>query len=112
MKEGGATVVLVTHQHQFCAEAGAVNVLMVDGAVAHVGSYKDCISASEGKLSATMADDGNTKGDACTRLRTLSDPSEAGDAGKDEELEVDEPQAGSKESRESGKIRCELRERV
>ena len=104
IKEGGATVVLVSHQHQFCAEGGSVNVLMVDGAVVHVGSYKDCISASEGKLSATMADDGK-KGGVRSRLRTLSDPSDqADDADKDDVLEADKAQAGAKESRETGKI--------
>ena len=54
-----STVVLVTHQHQFCSESE--NILMVDGKVVHVGGYLECIKRSNGVLTATAADDPNRK---------------------------------------------------
>ena len=50
----GKTVILATHQHQYVTEATCV--LTIDGRIKHVGSYEDCVTASNGKLKAHSAD--------------------------------------------------------
>ena len=44
----GKCVILVTHQHQFIAQSRCV--MMSEGKVACVGTYKECVDASNGKL--------------------------------------------------------------
>ena len=44
----GKCVILVTHQHQFIAQSRCV--MMSEGKVACVGSYQECVDASNGKL--------------------------------------------------------------
>ncbi|GMI05755.1 hypothetical protein TrLO_g10639 [Triparma laevis f. longispina] len=58
LKELKMTVILVTHQHQFCSEPYLTNVLMIGGRVVFTGGYGDCIAKSNGVLSKTMKDDG------------------------------------------------------
>jgi ATP-binding cassette, subfamily C (CFTR/MRP), member 4 len=50
----GRTVILATHQHQYVTEATCV--LTIGGKIEHVGSYEDCVTASNGKLKAHSAD--------------------------------------------------------
>ncbi|GMI15445.1 hypothetical protein TrVE_jg3537 [Triparma verrucosa] len=61
VKELKMTVILVTHQHQFCSEGYLTNVLMIGGKVVHTGGYGDCITKSGGVLSKTMKDTGGSK---------------------------------------------------
>jgi len=44
----GKCVILVTHQHQFIAQSRCV--MMSEGKVACVGTYQECVDASNGKL--------------------------------------------------------------
>jgi ATP-binding cassette subfamily C (CFTR/MRP) protein 4 len=51
----GKCVILATHQHQYVNDSRCV--LMVQGRVGCIGSYDDCVTASDGKLTAHAADD-------------------------------------------------------
>lgn len=51
----GKSVILATHQHQYVSEHKCV--LMDSGSIACVGSYEECVKASDGKLAAHAADD-------------------------------------------------------
>jgi ATP-binding cassette, subfamily C (CFTR/MRP), member 4 len=51
----GKCVILATHQHQYVNECRCV--LVDNGCVGCIGSYKECVEASNGKLTAHAADD-------------------------------------------------------
>jgi ATP-binding cassette subfamily C (CFTR/MRP) protein 4 len=51
----GKCVVLATHQHQYVGDSRCV--LMVGGRVKLVGTYEECVEASEGQLKAHEGDD-------------------------------------------------------
>lgn len=58
LKKHKATVVLVTHQHQFCHEPEVTNnVLMINGSIEHVGDYNSCVEKSAGKVTMAAADE-------------------------------------------------------
>jgi ATP-binding cassette subfamily C (CFTR/MRP) protein 4 len=51
----GKCVILATHQHQYVNDSRCV--LVVQGRVGCIGSYEECVIASDGKLTAHAADD-------------------------------------------------------
>lgn len=55
MIKRGKCVILATHQHQYVNDSRCV--LVVQGRVGCIGSYEDCVTASDGKLTAHAADD-------------------------------------------------------
>eukprot|EP00934_Nitzschia_sp_Nitz4_P006161 Nitzschia sp. Nitz4//scaffold366_size23882//2073//6107//NITZ4_008438-RA/size23882-processed-gene-0.30-mRNA-1//-1//CDS//3329549299//6151//frame0 len=52
----GKCVILSTHQHQYVNDQRCV--LVQNGKIEHIGSYADCVTASNGKLKAHAADEG------------------------------------------------------
>lgn len=51
----GKCVILATHQHQYVREARCV--LMVGCRIKHIGTYEECVEASDGQLKAHEGDD-------------------------------------------------------
>ena len=74
LKELKATILLVTHQHNFCSDPVVKsNTLLVEGKIVWKGSYDECAEKSEGKINAKLSDsesDVETSGAARTRTRT------------------------------------------
>jgi ATP-binding cassette subfamily C (CFTR/MRP) protein 4 len=68
----GKCVVLVTHQHQFIGDSRCI--MMSGGRIACIGSYQDCVEASDGKL--TFAAQHHSSNDLA-KLDTISEILEA-----------------------------------
>lgn len=103
----GKCVVLATHQHQFIGESRCV--LMSKGRIKCVGTYDDCLSASEGTLVNSMhhSSSGNlvafekSQKDALseTKLKKSKDDQEKGDE------RIDHTNDSHREQRNSGVVK-------
>mmetsp|Transcript_12086 Transcript_12086/g.24989 ORF Transcript_12086/g.24989 Transcript_12086/m.24989 type:complete len:1226 (-) Transcript_12086:4883-8560(-) len=75
----GKCVILATHQHQYVHEARCL-LIMNGGHVKCIGSYEECVAASDGKLTAHDADttnDGAQANESAVALAVLNKAKEA-----------------------------------
>jgi ATP-binding cassette subfamily C (CFTR/MRP) protein 4 len=102
----GKCVILATHQHQYVHECRCV--LMIAGQVECIGTYEECVTASDGRLTAHAADNAS--------VDTLEDPVTEKDALKIdtsdgvEEVDLDPTSIGdddNKEMNSQGLVRTE-----
>jgi ABC-type multidrug transport system fused ATPase/permease subunit len=99
----GKSVILTTHQHQYVHNQRCV--LVTKGRIEKIGSYSECIAASDGKLTAHAADDDVDTLAIDQQLAPLK--SEATDQYTGAGYAVDKASDDSKEDQITGVVRLE-----